>query len=130
MPHPPIRQLLLEFIPLFLNPLARSLNIIHTNTNMPEPPSRISIAVRDLEIRIVFRAVVVRQLQHPLTVCPVGVRVGVVGEEVEVEFVVWEGDFVNLAQAEKFIVFDWILSGNRSLCSEPVKLACLIPWDP
>jgi len=73
--------------------------------------ARVGVAVGDFEVRVGLGAVVVGQLEDAFAVGPVLVGGGglrrVVGEEVEVEFVVGEGELVDLFEAEEFVVFDW-----------------------
>lgn len=51
------------------------------------------------------------EFEYATAVCPVVFRGdggwGVVGEEVEVKFVVGEGQLVDFGEAEEFVVFDW-----------------------
>ena len=68
MPHPPVRQLLLELVARILDALAGSLEVVYRNTGVPEPAVGIAVAVVDFVLRVRLGAVVVRQLDESLAV--------------------------------------------------------------
>ena len=79
------------------------MDVVHADTDMSESFARLAVTISNLEVIVVLRAIVMRQLEDAFAVRPMvigrdGLR-RVVGEEVEVEFVVWEGEFVDLFQA-------------------------------
>lgn len=113
MSHPPIRQLLLELVTRLLDPLARGLEVVYTDTRVAKPAVRLDVAVVDLVLRVGLGAVVVGELDEPFAVPHVVAgRHGagrVVAEEVEVELVLGEGEFLEEGHAEEGVELDWAM---------------------
>lgn len=107
VPHAPVRELLLELVPGVFDPLARRLDVVDADARVAEAPVRLGVAVGHLVLRVRLGAVVVRELDDALAVSPVraGGRCGrrVVGEEVQVELVLREGEVVDLLHAEELV---------------------------
>lgn len=120
--HPPVLESLFELEPCITDSLASRLDVVHTDAGMSEA-LRFVVAIVHLEIRVVLGAIVMRHLDDALTIGPVritGRRIGtIVGEEVEIELVVWEGELVHLAHAEVLVegkgLFG-ILDSDPGLC--------------
>ena len=134
-PHAAVRQFLLELIPSVFEPLAGRLDVVDADANVSEALARIAVAVGNFEGGVVLRAVVVRQLEDAFAVGPVvacGGGLGrVIGEEVQVEFVVRKGELVDLFEAEELVVFDCGL-GRQSLLPKggDGKVEDLMLWGP
>lgn len=62
MPHPPVRQLLLERHPEFLEPIARGLHVGNRDGNVSKPAGILVAVVVSDEVGVVLSAVVMRQL--------------------------------------------------------------------
>jgi len=90
--------------------LARGLDIIDADTKVSKALTWLRIAVGDLKVWVVFAPVVVCEFDYTLTVRPVvsggGALGGVVGEEVEIEFVFRELEFADLFHSKELVEFD------------------------
>lgn len=111
MPHPPVRQLLLEAVPGVLEARARRLQVIDADAHMTKTAVGLDVAVVDLVVGVGLGAVVVRELDEALAV-PEGAAGGggvggVVAEEVEVELGVGEGEGAQEGEAEEGVEFHW-----------------------
>ncbi len=109
--HAAVAQFLLELVAGVFEALAGGLDAVDADADVAEAFARVAVAVGDFEVGVGLGAVVVGQLEDAFAVGPVVVGGGglrrVVGEEVEVEFVVRECELVDLFEAEEFVVFDW-----------------------
>jgi hypothetical protein len=113
VPHPPVRELLLELVTGILDALAGRLDVVDADASVAEAPVRIAVAVVDLVIGVVLGAVVVRQLDKTLAIPDIVAmrrRLGrVVAQEVEVELGVRERELLEESHAEVFVELDRLL---------------------
>ena len=111
--HPPISELLLEPVASIFKALASCLKVVNRDAKMAEALVRLCVAIGDLVVRVVFRAVVVCELDDALTICPmVAVRNrlwAIVCEEVEVKLGVRVRQLINELHAQELIEFQTTL---------------------
>lgn len=72
--HPAVLQLLLKLISRVLQSLARSLDVVHRDADMPETFSGLLVAIVWLVGSIILRAIVVSELNNALAISPVIAR--------------------------------------------------------
>jgi hypothetical protein len=108
--HSSVRQLLLEFVTGIFDSLASSLNVVDTDTSMPETLYRFTVSSCDFIIGVVLGSVVMCQLDQTFAIAEVVVVGGrfwrVIAQKVEVELGFRLFDLSNHLHTEVLIELD------------------------
>lgn len=125
--HPAVLQLLLKLISCVLQSLARSLDVVHRDADMPETFSRLLVAIVWLVGSIILRAIIVSELNNALAISPViarGYGLGRVATNPTTSALRFTGGIQFLSSHETHYAKKYKskeLSGNENL------LTCFIP---
>lgn len=111
VPHPALGELLLEWIPGVLNSLARSLDVVHSDSQVSKTTVGFCVAIVDAVIGVVFGTVVVGEFENSIAVRPMAVtlegRGPIVGEEVKGELVLGEVEVLDLVETQELVEFHY-----------------------